>query len=127
MSIPVDLGDLERALADFGSGYLLTTQEGRIKVVTVDPVLDGRALVVAGPGRGTIANLAANSAVTVVFPPAVPKGYTLLVDGTGTAEGEDVRIAPATAVLHRPRSHADGPLLPEGCGHDCAPVEPQRR
>lgn len=123
MSIPVDLGELAAALADFNSGYLLTTHEGRIKVVTVDPELDGRALVVSGPGRGTIANLAENSAVTVVFPPAEPKGYTLLVDGTATVQGEDVRVAPATAVLHRPRAHADGPRPPDGCGHDCAPVE----
>lgn len=122
MSIPVEIGDLEGTLADFGSGYLLTTTEGRVKVVTVDPECDGTGLVVAGPGRGTVANLAANPAVTVVFPPAEPKGYTLLVDGTAVVEGEDVRVEPATAVLHRPRSHADGPLPPDGCGHDCAPV-----
>ncbi|QYJ04139.1 hypothetical protein KUV85_00220 [Nocardioides panacisoli] len=122
MSIPVAIGDLAGALADFGSGYLLTTTEGRVKVVTVDPELDGTDLVARGPGRGTLANLAANPAVTVVFPPAEPKGYTLLVDGTAAAEGEDVRVTPTTAVLHRPRSHADGPVPPDGCGHDCAPV-----
>lgn len=122
MSIPVDIGDLAAALADFGSGYLLTTTHGRVKVVTVDPQLDGSALVAVGPGRGTLANLTENPTVTVVFPPAEPKGYTLLVDGTAAPEGEDVRIAVSTAVLHRPRSHADGPLPPDGCGHDCAPV-----
>jgi hypothetical protein len=122
MSIPVEISDLRTALADFSSGYLMTTTDGRVKVVTVDPSYDGGALLVAGPGRGTVANLAANAAVTLVFPPAEPKGYTLLVDGTGTVDGDDVRVEPATAVLHRPRSHADGPLPPDGCGHDCAPV-----
>jgi hypothetical protein len=122
MSIPVEIGDLERALADFGSGYLLTTTDGRVKVVTVDPTYDDGALVVTGPGRGTLANLDGNATVTLVFPPAEPKGYSLLVDGTGAPDGEDVRVRPTTAVLHRPRSHADGPLPPDGCGHDCAPV-----
>ena len=122
MSIPVEIGDLKSALAAFGSGYLLTTSDGRVKVVTVDPAYDDDGFRIAGPGRGTLANLAANDAVTLVFPPREPRGYTLLVDGRGAVEGEDVRVEPATAVLHRPASHADGPLPPDGCGHDCAPV-----
>lgn len=122
MSIPVGMGDLQRALQDFGSGYLLTTRGGRVKVVTVDPESEGDTLVVAGPGRGTLANLAENPAVTLTFPPREPHGYTLLVDGTATVSGADVRVRPESAVLHRPASHADGPLPPEGCGHDCAPV-----
>lgn len=122
MSIPVDIADLKAVLEDFGSGYLLTTTDDRIKVVTVDPTYDDSALMVSGPGRGTLRNLAANPAVTLVFPPRQPKGHTLLVDGTATAHGEDVRVEPVSAVLHRPASHADGPLPTDGCGHDCAPV-----
>lgn len=122
MSIPVEIGDLRAALERFGSGYLLTTAAGRIKVVTVDPTHDGDSFLVAAPGRGTLANLAANPTVTLVFSPPEPKGYSLLVDGTGAASGEDVRIVPASAVLHRPASHADAPLPDSGCGHDCAPV-----
>ena len=85
--------------------------------------------MVSGPGKGTIANLAGNAAVTLVFPPREPKGFTLLVDGTGEAAGDDVRITPATAVLHRPGSHADGPPPPpsageqtDSCANECAPV-----
>ena len=128
MSIPVDPADLEQALADFGSGYLLTTSSPQVKVVTVDPVVADGRLHITGPGRGTLANLAENAAVTVVFPPREHHGYTLLVDGTGRVDGEDVVVEPAAAVLHRPKAHADGPLPPEqaeGCGHDCAPVTPQ--
>jgi hypothetical protein len=29
MSVPVAVGDLAKALTDFGAGYLLTTSEGR--------------------------------------------------------------------------------------------------
>jgi Pyridoxamine 5'-phosphate oxidase len=123
MSIPVDVADLGRALEGFGAGYLLTTSaDGRVKVVTVEPSVTDGAVLVPGPGRGTLGNLAGNPAVTLVFPPLEHRGFTLLVDGTAEAEGDDVRVAPTGAVLHRPASHADGPPAPDGCGHDCQPV-----
>ena len=129
MSIPVDVADLARALEDFGAGYLLTADgAGAVKVVTVEPTIGDGMLVVEGPGRGTLANLTGNTTtVTLVFPPPQPRGFTLLVDGTGEVDGEDVRVTPAGAVLHRPKAHADGPPPPggadaEACGNDCAPV-----
>ena len=128
MSIPVAIADLARALEDFGAGYLLTNSTGTVKVVTVEPTVTGGSLLLGAPGKGTIANLATNPAVTLVFPPAQPKGFTLLVDGTGEVVGDDVRVTPTGAVLHRPASHADGPPAPlageqaDGCPNDCAPV-----
>ncbi len=126
MSIPVDVADLNTALADFGAGYLLTAAPGgRVKAVTVEPrVVDGH-LVVSGPGRGSVANVGANPLVTVLFPPLAQRGYTLLVDGEarlGGATDEDVLVTPTGAVLHRPAAHSDGPGPPDGCGHDCKPV-----
>ena len=123
MSIPVDVGDLAQTLEEFGAGYLLTvTAAGTVKVVTVEPAVTDGVLLVHGPGKGTVANLADSSQVTLVFPPREPKGFTLLVDGTGEVAGDDVRVTPTGAVLHRPAGHADGPPAPDGCGHDCAPV-----
>ncbi len=123
MSIPVDPADLRRAVADFDSGYLLTTSSPQVKVVTVDPVVaDDGTLRIEAPGAGTLRNLDVNAAVTVVFPPRERHGYTLLVDGTAAVDGEDVVVVATGAVLHRPAAHADGPLPPDGCGHDCAPV-----
>lgn len=127
MSIPVDVAELARALGDFGAGYLLSTSaDGRVKAVTIEPeVVDG-ALLVTGPGRGSCTNVTAQPSVTALFPPLQPRGYTLLVDGTAEVVGDDVRLTPTSAVLHRPASHADGPAAPgaggDGCGHDCAPV-----
>ncbi|QIG44353.1 pyridoxamine 5'-phosphate oxidase [Nocardioides anomalus] len=106
MSIPVDVADLARALEDFGAGYLLTTRDGAVKVVSVAPTLSDGTLTARGPGRGTLANLAANAQVTLVFPPREDSGMTLLVDGTGAVEGEDVQVTPTSAVLHRPADHA---------------------
>lgn len=123
MSIPVDVTKLADALADFGAGYLLTVSpQARVKVLTVDPeVVDG-ALRVSGPSRGSAANLAANPAVTVVFPPRQTRGYTLIVDGTAESDGDDFVVTATAAVLHRPASHSDGPPPPDGCGHDCVPL-----
>lgn len=125
MSIPVDVGELAGALRDFGAGYLLTVSEpGRVKAVSVEPELVDGALVVHGPGRGSSTNIAGNPAVTLLFPPPEPRGYTLLVDGTAEVDGDDVRVVPGHAVLHRPADHADGPPAPgaSSCGHDCHPV-----
>ena len=122
MSIPVEVGDLGKALEGFGAGYLLTSSDGRVKVVTVEPSVNDGVVRVGAPGRGTLANLADNPAVTLVFPPLEQRGFTLLVDGTAEVDGDDVRVAPSGAVLHRPAAHADGPPAPDGCGHDCQPV-----
>lgn len=123
VSIPVEVGDLGKALEGFGAGYLLTSSAaGTVKVVTVEPSVADGVVRVEAPGRGTLANLAGNPTVTLVFPPLEQRGYTLLVDGTAEADGDNVRITPSGAVLHRPASHADGPPAPDGCGHDCHPV-----
>jgi hypothetical protein len=130
VSIPVDVTDLETALTDFGAGYLLTVgPDSTVKVVTVDPTVEDGLVVVARPGKGTLANLGGQPAVTLVFPPPLPKGFTLLVDGTAEVAGEDVRVTPTGAVLHRPGRHADGPPPPrsagdrtDSCVNDCAPV-----
>ena len=54
MSVPVAVGDIGKALTDYGAGYLLTTSEGRVKVVTVEPEVRGAGvLLVRAPGRGT--------------------------------------------------------------------------
>lgn len=130
MSIPVDVAGLERTLADFGSGYLVTVSaDGAAKVVTVDPTVTDGLVVVRAPGRGSLANVAGNPRVTLVFPPAERHGFTLLVDGTAGPDGDDLRVDPASAVLHRPAAHSDGPPAPTApaasatdCGNDCHPV-----
>lgn len=127
MSIPVDVADLQRVRAAFGAAYLVTVGGGAPKVVTVEPVVSGSSIVVAAPGKGSLANAADRPAVTLAFPPREEKGFTLLVDGTASVEAGDLRIVPTSAVLHRPAGHADGPPAPvdasaTDCGNDCRPV-----
>jgi len=104
MSVVVDLADLPRTLADFERGYLLTSSDGLVKAVSVRAVVAGGALLVACPGRGSVANVGANPSVTLLFPPPGGAGMTLLVDGTAAVDGEDVRVRPTGAVLHKPVS-----------------------
>jgi hypothetical protein len=105
MSVVVDLADLPRVLEDFGTGYLLTVSTTpTVKAVSVAPRLVDGELHVSGPGRGSVANARAHAAVTLLFPPRTEGGLTLLVDGTAAADGEDLRIRPTGAVLHKAAS-----------------------
>lgn len=122
MSIPVDLGDLARALEDFGDGYLLTAGERGVKAVTVSATVADGVVRIPGPSRGTSANLEADPAATLLFPPREPRGHTLLVDGTAETVADGFVLTPASAVLHRPADHAGGETGPSACGHDCEPV-----
>ena len=101
MSILVDLADLPTTLADFDRGYLLTSADGRVKAVSARAEVDGDHLVVRTPGRGSVANVGVTPTVTLLFPPSDAGGMTLLVDGVAAAAGDDVRIAPTGAVLHK--------------------------
>ena len=123
MSIPVEVERLGEVLADHGPGYLLTASaDGRVKAVTVEPALV-EGVLRCQPSRGSAANLAATPSATLLFPPTVPRGHTLLIDGTATADDDAIAFTPASAVLHRPAAHADGAATSEGdCGNDCAPV-----
>lgn len=125
MSIVVDPADLERALEDFDYAYLLTTAAGAgVKVVTVEPRVVADGLRISEPGRGSLQNVALNRVVTLTFPPRRFRGYTLIVDGTATADAAGLLVVADRAVLHRPAAHADGPPADsaDGCGQDCAPI-----
>src|SRR4051794_126903 len=109
MSIVVDLDRLGERLREHGPGYLLSSgPDGRVKAVTVEPVLEGEVLRVPGGSRGTARNLEHTAAVTVLFPPPAPRGYSLIVDGTAVATADGFDVTPEHAVLHRPADHADG-------------------
>ena len=116
MSIPVRPEDLPAAFEEYAVGYLLTvTPEATVRAATVLPRAadgPGGVSVVVGAGRSSAANIATNAAVTLLCPPSVDKGFTLIVDGTAALDGDDLRITPSSAVLHRPPYHHDGPPAP---------------
>lgn len=121
MSIEVGPHELAEIVGRYASAYLLTVGGGdRAHVVAVTPTVDDGLLLVPRPGRRTGRNLAADPAVTLVWPPADPAGYTLIVDGDGEQRVDVVVVRPSRAVLHR----AAQPTEPPGSGFasDCVEI-----
>jgi hypothetical protein len=124
MSIPVELEGLAATIASrTSSPYLLTSDpEGRPHAVSVALAWDGPSLV-GGCGRSSGRNASDRSAVSLLWPPDEPDGYSLIVDADAEVEGDDdqrtIRLAPTHAVLHRPAASPDPTT---DCDHDCRPV-----
>jgi hypothetical protein len=123
MSVSVDLAELIEALADFDYAYLLTVNDdGRPHAVAVAPRVADGELVFGDLGRRSVANTASRSNVSLLFPPREVGGYSLILDGDATVDGDLVRVTPVTAVLHRP-AQPGGVQPAEGCVADCRPID----
>ncbi len=124
MSIPVAIDDLAEAIGGYGWAYLLTVRDDlRPHIVAVTPAWDGEQLVM-DVGRGTARNASARVAISLCYPPVDDGGYSLIVDGVASVDGEaTVRFSPTGAVLHRP-APAGFTGSATGCGNDCEPVGP---
>jgi len=119
MSTKVELDELAATLGGYGFAYLVTVGDGgRAHVLAVTPVLGDDGFAVGGVGRHSQANAAAHPDVTLVWPPLEPSGYSLLVDGTATVDGDTITVRPAKAMLHRPAPGPDG----QRAGSDCVTV-----
>lgn len=120
----VDFAALADALADFPYAYLITVGDDyRSHTVTVEPELRGQILDVGLIGGRTQQNLARRRDVTLLWPPAEPGGYSLIVDGEAAVSPDDragdvvaLTVTPTRALLHR---DADSPEAAKGCLHDC--------
>ena len=121
----VDLQRLAAALADFPFAYLITVDEDyRVHTVTVEPALREAILDVGLVGGGTRKNMAHRADVTLLWPPAEPGGYSLIVDGPAeisdaTEETARLAVVPTRALLHREADVALGRRDRAGCLHDC--------
>jgi hypothetical protein len=125
MSVKVDVSRLAETLRDYGFAYLLTvTDDARTHAVAVTPAMSGNDLTFTdGLGRRTLANLAARSDVTLLWPPRDAGGYTLIADGRVTVADKVATFVPDHAVLHRPADHGANAPGATDCGNDCVPLE----
>lgn len=118
MSIEVQRDRLAETARRYAFAYLLTVgDDRRAHVVAVSPVVDDGRVLVAEPGRRSLHNVAAGAPATLVWPPAEPGGYSLIVDGDAGAYGEVLVVAPTRAVLHRPAPPASDAA--GRCASDC--------
>jgi len=125
VSVPVALDRLYAEVERFGrSPYLLTVAaDGRPHAVAVTVRWRGDELV-ASAGNRTRANAAERPLVSLLWPPAEPGGFSLIVDGTAAdADGGGVSVRPTTAVLHRPAPREPGDDRDSSCGSDCVPLD----
>lgn len=129
MSIPVDLAALEATIDERGPAafFLSGGPDSRPHATHVTlRYADGRIRVPAG--RKSARNAGDRPAVSLLWPPEVDGGYSLIVDGDAVVEGsaEDgnavVVISPTFAVLHRPADHASDGAADGSCGNDCVPL-----
>lgn len=126
MSIPVDLAELGKAVAEHDFAYLVTiSADGGAHLVAVRPVVAGDRLRVSGLGRSTMTNASARPIVTLAWPPRDPDAYSLIVDGRAETDGVlgddggELEVFPSRAVLHRPAPAPIPSDNPADCGSDC--------
>lgn len=108
--------------------YLIfVTVEMKPHCSVVRPEWDAAAqqVIVALPSRWGESQEAGLREITLLWPPSVPGGYSLIVDGTASSETGDsgavLAVTPTRAVLHRP----DRAVTPgSSCEADCIQIIP---
>ncbi len=123
MSVPVSLERLGEQVERFGSwAYLVTVSgDGRPHAVSAAMAWDG-GVFRATAGRHSRANASERpTAVTLLWAPYEPGGYSLIVDGSAGVDADgSLTVTPVTGVLHR-----TGPPRPDSgpnCTADCIPL-----
>jgi hypothetical protein len=120
----VDFEQLAGALNSYRFAYLVTVDDDyRVHTVTVEPELREHVMDVGLIGGRTRKNVESRSAVTLLWPPSEPGGYSLIVDGQAeVADSDDdtaaLRVVPTRALLHR-NADPTTPGSAAGCLHDC--------
>ncbi len=114
MSVPVELNAVREVAAQQAPfAYLLTVSDDhRPHAVAITPYI-GETTITCEAGRRSCANATARPDVSLLWPPARPDGYSLIVDGRASVDGSTLQITPERAIRHRPAP---------GGGSDCAPV-----
>ena len=114
MSIKVDLSEVASVAAGQAPfAYLLTVSDDATAHVVATQVAFGSEELTCAVGATSCRNASARPNVSLLWPPAVPTDYSLIVDGVASVSDSVVTIVPSRAVKHRPAV---------GGGNDCGPV-----
>ena len=88
--------------------YLITNSNERSHVVALRPEMLNDIARFSNTGRTPLANVAANSLVTLTWPPCDQlqshehSKYSLIADGLATVDDDELVVTITNAVLHRP-------------------------
>jgi hypothetical protein len=121
VSIEVAADELAKTVEGFAFAYLLTLGDrprphiGAVNATVVDGVVRVQPV-----GRTAMRDVAGHDAVTLLWPPGDPGGYSLIVDGTAQLVDDRIDVTPQRAVLHRPAPAAPG--ADSSCSSDCLQV-----
>src|SRR5262245_38635186 len=118
MSIRVELTEL-RAVAQQQTpfAYLMTvSDDAAAHAVAITPRIDND-VITCEAGQHRCANAIPRPNVSLLWPPADPGDYSLIVDGSAPVDGSVVTIRATRAVRHRPAP---------GGGSDCETVPLER-
>jgi len=108
LSVKIEPHDIGAHLAGRDFVYVITNSIERSHVVALRPVLTSNIARFANTGRTPLANVAANSSVTLTWPPCDSSQshehakYSLVADGVATIDGEEILVTITNAVFHRP-------------------------
>lgn len=93
----------------------------RVHTSAVHPTLSDEQLIIFAPSGRVQANALHRPAISLVWPPSREDDYSRIVDGNALTNGDELRITPTRAVLHRPAPRttpADGST----CVSDCIEI-----
>jgi hypothetical protein len=108
LSVKIEPRDIGAHLAGRDFVYLITNSNERSHVVALRPEMLNDTARFSNTGRTPLANVAANSSVTLTWPPCDSSQshehvkYSLVADGVATVDDDELVVTITTAVLHRP-------------------------
>lgn len=118
MTVPVGLDQVRSEAAKYGDRpYLLTvSDDGHPHAVSVRVRFEEGEITMPGGNRSR-ANASTRPDVTLLWPTAEDGGFSLIVDGLATVQGEHISIRPSAAILHRTLAVADDGVTGSECKH----------
>jgi len=108
LSVKIEPTHIGEYLAGREFVYLITNSNERSHVVALRPEMLNDTARFSNTGRTPLANVAANSSVTLTWPPCDSSQshehakYSLVADGAATIEGDELVVSITSAVFHRP-------------------------
>ena len=108
LSVKIEPTHIVEHLAGREFVYLITNSNERSHVVALRPLMTQNIARFANTGRTPLANVGANSSVTLTWPPCDSTQthehakYSVVADGAARLDGDVIVVTITNAVLHRP-------------------------